>query len=221
MRTPRDATLAWKIVHLLITLMRPYVCRFRVEGREHVPVTGGVVLACNHPGELDVVVLGYASPRQIYYMAKQELFHVHPLLTWLITLAGAFPVRRGQQDVGAVSQSIKLVQQGKVLGMFPEGTRDRDRGLTRGRNGAVRIALETGAPVVPAAVIGVSALNRDWSHPFRRPQVTVRFGKPIYFQKAEHETSETLQTRTDEVMRAVAAMLPPELQGIYAETEET
>lgn len=218
MLLPKDSTLAWKFLYALITLFfRPWVCRLHIEGSENVPAEGAAIIACNHPGELDVVVLGYSSPRQIYFMAKEELFHIHPFLTWWLHRVGAFPVRRGRQDVQAVTKSIEIVKQGKVLGMFPEGTRDRDRGLTRGRTGAVRIALEVGAPIVPAAVVGVSRLNREWRNPLRRPMVTVRFGEPIHLPDVGKANAETFQAYTDTVMFAIAEMLPCELRGIYSE----
>ncbi len=214
---PKDAFLFWKICHLIISASRPITCRLQIEGRQHVPAQGGAVLACNHPGELDVLVLGYSSPRQIFFMAKDELFKVHPLLTAALHRLGAFPVRRGRQDVQAIQTSIRLVREGKVLGMFPEGTRDRDRGLTRGRNGAARIALETGVPIIPAAVVGVGRLNREWKNPLRRPPVTLRFGPPIRLESPPNITPEYLQLCTDQIMAAIAAMLPPELRGVYGE----
>lgn len=217
MALPKDANLLWKSVYTFVTLVRPFICRLHVEGQSNVPDTGGVIIAANHPGGLDVFVLGYTSPRQIYYMAKKELFQINPWLTRGLYGVGAFPVRRGQQDVGAVSTSIRLVRQGRVLGMFPEGTRDHDRGLIRGRNGAVRIALATGAPIVPAAMSGVSALNREWRNPLRRSEITMRFGTPLHFPKTETVTADLLQGYTDQVMYAIAELLPPELRGIYAE----
>jgi 1-acyl-sn-glycerol-3-phosphate acyltransferase len=217
MLPPKDSTSFWKFLHVIITLMRPWIGSLKIEGRGNVPMQGGVILACNHPGGVDVIVLGYSSPRQIYFMAKEELFKIHPGLSWLLHKVGAFSVRRGQQDVGAVSTSMSLVKQGKVLGMFPEGTRDRDRGLTRGRNGAVRIALATGAPIVPCALVGMGRFNREWTNPLRRPKAILRFGKPIYFHKTEAASAEILQQHTDAVMRAIAEMLPPELRGIYAD----
>lgn len=204
-------------MHLIITCLRPWTGSLKIEGREHVPMQGGAILACNHPGGVDVIILGYASPRQIYYMAKEELFKIHPALSWLLFKVGAFPVRRGRNDVGAIATSVATVKQGKLLGMFPEGTRDRDLGLTRGRNGAVRIALATGAPIVPCALIGMGRFNREWRNPLRRPKAILRFGKPIYFDKNEGTSAEILQRYSDTVMYAIAEMLPPELRGIYAD----
>ncbi len=216
MRVPQDATRLWKGLYLVATALRPFLCRLVVEGREHVPATGGVVLAANHPGGIDVVFLGYASPRQIHYMAKHELFQIHPLFAAFIRAAGAFPVRRGQKDREAIAYAVRLVQAGKVLGMFPEGTRDRGRGLLRGKPGTVRIAMEAGAPIVPTGIIGVPEWHRAWYRPGPRPQVTVRFGEPLFFPR-DTEDPAIVQARTDQLMLAIARLLPPDQWGVYAE----
>ncbi|MEZ4634323.1 MAG: lysophospholipid acyltransferase family protein [Caldilineaceae bacterium] len=217
---PKDALFFWKICHLIVSASRLFTCRLHIEGHENVPAQGGAIIACNHPGEMDTIVLGYSSPRQIFYMAKEELFQVSPLLSWMLYNVGAFPVRRGRQDVQAIQTSIRIVREGKVLGMFPEGTRNRDRGLTRGRNGAVRIALQTNAPIVPAAVIGIGRLNREWKNPLRRPPVTIRFGPPIHLDGNGNTSQDQIQAYTDQVMTAIAAMLPPDLRGVYADGAE-
>ena len=93
---PQDATTAWKICHTIVSGVLPFLGSLRIEGRENVPKTGGAILSCNHPGGVDVVVLGYAAPRQIYYMAKQELFEFRPWFSALISSVGAFPIRRGE-----------------------------------------------------------------------------------------------------------------------------
>jgi 1-acyl-sn-glycerol-3-phosphate acyltransferase len=214
MLPPRDAHPVWQLLHLLITLFRPLICRLQVEGRENLPKEGGVVIACNHPGGLDVFVLGYVSPRQIFYMAKQELFEIGWWMNMLLGFAGAFPVRRGQQDVEAVNYSIRLAEEGKILGMFPEGTRNRGLGLRQGRAGVVRIALKANVPIVPAAMTGIMELNRDWRNPFRRPLVTVRFGEPIHLPPGPAK-QDALHAYTEQVMYGIAQLLPPEQRGVY------
>lgn len=211
---PRDATTPWKICHLIVSASRPFLCSLRIEGRENVPAQGGAVLACNHPGGLDVVALGYASPRQIYYMAKQELFQFQPWFSALISSVGAFPIRRGERDTAAIEHSIRLVREGKVLGMFPEGTRNRGGPLGRPKSGAVRIAAQTGVPLIPSAVIGIPALHKEWKNPLRRTPVSVCFGPPVHFQGDPNDPAAIQQTSL-EVMHAIARMLPPELRGEF------
>ncbi|MFZ1757321.1 MAG: lysophospholipid acyltransferase family protein, partial [Caldilineaceae bacterium] len=213
---PRDATTAWKTCHIIVSLLMPLLGSITIEGRENVPVAGGVVLGCNHPGGVDVVALGYASPRQIYYMAKQELFEFRPWFSALITSVGAFPIRRGTNDTAAIEHSLRLVREGNVLGMFPEGTRNRGRPLGRPKSGAVRIAALTGAPLVPSAVIGIPDLHKEWKNPLRRTRVQVRFGPPIRFV-GDPDDSAAIQHTSLQLMHAIARLLPPELRGIYGE----
>jgi len=213
---PRNATTAWKICHTIVSGALPLLGSLHIEGRENVPKTGGAVLSCNHPGGVDVVALGYASPRQIFYMAKQELFEFQPWFSALLTSVGAFPIRRGTNDTVAIEHSIRLVQEGKVLGMFPEGTRNKGGPLGRPKSGAVRIAALTGAPLVPSAVIGIPALHKEWKNPLRRTPVTVRFGEPIHFT-GDPEDSAAIQHQSVELMHAIARLLPPELRGRYGD----
>ena len=213
---PQDATTPWKIIHLMVTGLLPLFATLRVDGQENVPATGGAVLACNHPGGMDVVALGYSSPRQIYYMAKQELFEFQPWFSALITSVGAFPIRRGTNDTVAIEHSIRLVRDGNVLGMFPEGTRNRGGPLGRPKSGAVRIAAQTGAPLIPCAVTGIPALHKEWKNPLRRTPLTVRFGPPIHFT-GDPEDSAAIQRTSLELMHAIARLLPQELRGPYGD----
>jgi 1-acyl-sn-glycerol-3-phosphate acyltransferase len=213
-RPPQNATTAWKICHRIVSGLLPLLGSLRIEGRENVPKTGGAVLSCNHPGGVDVVALGYASPRQIFYMAKQELFEFKPWFSALITSVGAFPIRRGEYDTQAIDHSIQLVRDGDVLGMFPEGTRNRGRPLRRPKSGAVRIAALAGAPLIPSSVIGIPALHKEWKNPLHRTPVVVRFGPPIYFT-GDPEDSSAIQRQSVELMYAIARLLPPELRGKY------
>ena len=213
MRTiPSDASRTWKFFHILFSALHPPVCSLRVEGTERVPSTGGVVIACNHSGGVDVIFLSYASPRQIFYMAKQELFDVHPVVASLCYRCGAFPVNRGARDTAAIAYSVQLLREGRVLGMFPEGTRNRGRPLLRGKSGAVRVALEADVAVGPAAVLGVPDFYKNWYRPWKRPRLFVRFGEPMWFPAGDMSY---VSEYTSEVMYAIARMMPPELRGPY------
>jgi 1-acyl-sn-glycerol-3-phosphate acyltransferase len=150
---------------------------FRLEARgvENLPA-GGFVLGANHTSNFDPWPLGWPlwPERQLYFMAKAELFK--PVLGPLLRAGGAFPVRRGEQDIEAMEASMKLCREGKIVAMFPEGTR-RSKGIVkkhahRPRTGAARIALVAKVPLVPAAIDGTDRLSRF-------PKLKVAYGPPV------------------------------------------
>jgi 1-acyl-sn-glycerol-3-phosphate acyltransferase len=204
---PRDGAFVYNAVHLFTTVVKPLFCRLKAEGIENMPLQGSCVLTCNHTMGPDFLVVGYASRRQVYFMAKQELFEIHPALTWLFNTAGAFSIRRGETDLVAVGHAIELVKSGHVLGMFPEGTRSRSGKLQRGRSGAARIAIQAQAPVVPAYVANAGPIflrSNYWSTK-PRAAVTVRFGPPLP-PPANANDSRALRTFTREIMQAIGEL---------------
>lgn len=209
MRLPTNASRFWRLLYIIITLLKPLFCRLTVEGCEHVPAEGGCIVASTHTRGPDYVILGYASPRQIYYMAKAEIFQIHRWLSKFLWSIGTFPVQRGRSDIGAIQAAERLVNAGHALGMFPEGTRSLDGCLSKGKTGVARIAVQTGAPVVPAAVINASAFFGELG---RRPRIIVRFGPPIYL-----DPQKSSKANTDTIMYGIAALLPPEQRGFYGE----
>ncbi|HQY93289.1 lysophospholipid acyltransferase family protein [Caldilinea sp.] len=213
---PKDSTWVWRMLHVVATLIRIFYLRLRVEGRENVPRTGGCVYAINHNIGPDYVIVGYVSPRQVFYMAKSEIFDFHPWLAALVAGAGAFPVQRGKGDRHAIEQAANVVRGGKIVGMFPEGTRSRNGQLQRGKTGMARIAMLAQAPIVPVVVINAEPVLRDVLKFKRRPLVTVRFGAPVP-ATGNVENSEEVRRLTTTVMLALAALLPPERHGYYVD----
>ena len=220
MRWPHQATRTWKVLVVVAIIIKPFFLRLRIEGAENIPASGGCIAACNHTLGPDYVILGYASPRQVYYMAKSELFKIHPWLTALLHGAGAFPVRRGERDSDAVEQAVKMIHAGFVVGMFPEGTRSRSGALQRGRTGVARIALQANALVIPVVVINSEPVMRDVLKLRRRPLVTIRFGKPVYpavGSDGDAVVGSAAQQFTTQIMLALAELLPPERHGYYSD----
>src|SRR5919202_1379946 len=148
-------------------------------GREHIPDEGPVILASNHRSFLDPFVIAVMVRRPIYFVAKKELFLFHPVVSWLLSALGAFPIDRGASDQEAMATARGILERGDVVLMFPEGTRVRPASLGRPKRGVGRLALETGAPVVPVAVIGTEAVRNGWR--IRPHRVRVRAGAPLRF----------------------------------------
>jgi 1-acyl-sn-glycerol-3-phosphate acyltransferase len=162
-------------------LLRPLAALYlRLEGfnADRVPSEGPVLIAANHRSFSDPFVIGLCIPRRLHFMAKAELFDRRWKARLLLAL-GAFPVRRGEADEQAVATAGAILRRGGVVGIFPEGTRVRPGPLGKPKCGAGRLALETGAAVVPAAVIGTEDIRRGWR--FRPRKVRVRFGRPLAF----------------------------------------
>ena len=162
----------------LIWLLRPFILffmRVRVVGRENFPPEDvPLVLCCNHISNWDPILLVLTSrKRHVYFMAKAELFK-NRLFSWFLgKQLGAFPVHRGTGDTGAIDTAKRLVEDRKLMGIFPEGTRSKDGKLLRPKSGVALIVSQTGASVLPAAVV---TKNQKW-RPFQR--VTVVYGKPL------------------------------------------
>jgi len=151
-------------------------------GREHIPATGGVILAPNHRSFLDPWVVGVCLRRPIYFVAKRELF-AKRWMGWFLNSLGAFPIRRGESDEEAMETARALVERGEAVLIFPEGTRIRRGSLGDPKRGVGRLALQTGAPVVPIAVMGTERARRGIL--IRPCQVRVRCGRPLTFPRVE------------------------------------
>ena len=160
------------------------VVYFRLARRGHGLIPkGGVILASNHRSFLDPFVLGTCLPRPIYFMAKQEIFK-NPFVGWLLNCLGAFPVKRGESDEEATKTARALLERGEAVVIFAEGTRIRRGSLGRPRRGVGRLALESGAPVVPIAVSGSEHARRGWR--IRPVKVHLRFGAPLTFPRVDN-----------------------------------
>ncbi len=192
----------------VLTLFSRCVMRIQAVGSENIPEDGAVILACNHVTNYDVFPMQLSIRRPIFFMAKAEL-HRNPVMDYFLRKAGAFPVHRGQNDDWAKRQAEKVLANGQVLGLFPEGTRSKGRGLQPAKTGAARFAIKFNCPIVPMAVNGSHRVFKEFP---RRTLVMVKIGEPIYPQPDEGPLA-----LTDRVMYRIAAMLPEDLRGVYAE----
>ncbi len=157
-----------------------YYCRLRVQGAEYIPAGGPAVVCANHLSMLDPFLVGYTldTPHPIAFMGKRELFKFPPL-TLIIRGWGAFPVDRSRQDTHALRTALAVLKSGEVLGMFPEGTRGTTGEMQEVRTGALRLAIRTKAPLIPAGIAGTErSLPRGAKFP-KPSRLTITYGSPL------------------------------------------
>jgi len=181
------STWTYTLARFVCTLPTILVYRLKVIGRKRVPRRGAVILAPNHFSQMDHFFAGVYLPRTIRFMAKSQLFGP-PVLTGILKHGGVFPVRRGHRDEEAMKTAFTLLEQGELVLIYAEGGRSRSGELGEPKRGIGRIALESGAPVVPVAIYG-SAGVRSWKR-LRFPQVTIEFGEPLSFPVERDVTPE-------------------------------
>jgi 1-acyl-sn-glycerol-3-phosphate acyltransferase len=167
--------LVWGVGRYTFQPVTKFITRLRVYGRDRIPATGGVVLAINHFAWVDTVSFGAACPRTIHFVAKAEAYEI-PGLAQMIRAFGAVPIRRGESDRDAVRLMRRLAREGKVLGVFVEGSRQRSGVPGKAMPGAAMVALQEDVPVVVGAVFG----SAEWRLGSFRP-VSVAWSEPIHF----------------------------------------
>jgi 1-acyl-sn-glycerol-3-phosphate acyltransferase len=193
----------------------------RVEGREHLPGEGAVILASNHLSFIDSVVIRLAAPRRVMFLTKDEYF-IKPglrgrIMRWFFTAVGSVPVSRGSHRAAqaALDTAREVLAGGNVFGIYPEGTRSLDGKLYRGRTGVAWLALTTGAPVVPVALDGTERLQPVGKRLPRPHRVTVRFGAPLTFT-GDPKSPRARRAVTDEVMLAIGELSGQERADRFA-----
>jgi 1-acyl-sn-glycerol-3-phosphate acyltransferase len=168
----------YTFVRAIVSLPTLLIYRVRAIGVKNVPKSGPLVLAPNHFSQMDHFFVGLYLRRKVRFMAKSQMFGP-PVLTYIYKHGGVFPVRRGRHDEEAFRTAFELVEQGEMLLVYAEGGRSRSGELGEPKPGIGRIALESGAPIVPVTIHG-SAKVRRWKR-LRFPRVTVEFGEPLTY----------------------------------------
>lgn len=186
----------YSFLRILAQLAFPAFWRYRSFGRENVPRSGGVLIVCNHQSYVDPLLIGVGLNRQIHIMARRSLFHKYLLFRWLILSLNAFPLNDSGVDFGAVKETIRRLKRGKMVLMFPEGTRTRDGSIGEIHTGIAMIAKRSGSPVVPAVIDGAFEAWPRTRKLFRLgPDVKVAFGRPLYCNGSAEAFTEEVTSR--------------------------
>ncbi len=196
---------------LAIAAVLKGVFRLEVWGREHEPARGPFLAVSNHWSAFDPPVLGVALRHKVHFMAKEELFRIPVLRSWMRCI-GTFPVRRGQPDRQAIRTALDILARGGVVGMFPEGTRNPRGYLLPAEPGAAFLALRAGVQILPVGILGTLEVLPKGARVPRLRKIRVRIGPPFRLDDLPRG-SEQISLASDRIMRAIADLLgvPPPL----------
>lgn len=190
-----------KFAIFITTIVFKLIYRVELVNMEKVPVKGPAILCANHNNILDMFFLGFRLKRWIYWMAKEELFK-NPIAAFILGKLGVFPVKRGKGDISSIKNAYKLLDEGKIVGIFPQGTRINPQRIEtmRVKPGAAMIALNAGVPIIPAAIQGNYKLFG---------KVRVIFGDPFYLEHKDgekHKKDELKELAKDIIKRVYLLM---------------
>lgn len=207
---PEERLWLWRIGFPIVRALAAFLAPWRLEGAENIPRSGGYILVANHINWKDPPWIEFAFARAIRYMGKRELFEV-PVVGYVLRAIGAFPVRRGEADRGALQNALAVVAAGQPLGFFPEGHRSESGQLIRARPGVAYVGQRSGALMIAVAVSGTrgARLGAFW-----RRDIVIRVGPQFRTSDLDVKPDDP-QALADAIMRRVAVLMPPEQRGVY------
>jgi 1-acyl-sn-glycerol-3-phosphate acyltransferase len=210
----------WLLKHILLGPFLRLIYRPRARGLGNLPTTGPFILAANHISFVDSLFIPLVCPQDVVYLGKADYFD-KARSRWFMRAANVIPVRRegGSASEAAIQAGIKALREGRVVGIYPEGTRSPDGRLYRGKTGVARMALEAQVPVVPVAVHGTDEIMPlDAKAPRLSGRPTVTFGKPLYFDRYYDRPKDrfVLRSVTDEIMYEIMMLSGQEYVDEYA-----
>ena len=215
----------WLMKYVFIGPFLRLIWRPWTEGRENIPSHGPAILASNHLSFSDSFFMPVMVPRKVTFLAKAEYFTTPGLKGWLSRVffsgVGQVPIDRDDPDASraALKTGVRVLREGKLLGIYPEGTRSPDGRLYRGKTGVARMALESGAPVIPCVMVNTDKIQPTGRRlPRLRPRPGIRFGKPLDFSRYDGMAGDRFVERsmTDEIMYELMQMSGQEYVDVYA-----
>ncbi len=208
-----------KFIRFIVRLLLHLIARVQVLGQENIPSSQGYVIAGNHIGRLDAAMPYFFLDRPDIIILVAEKYQKYAFTRGLTRLVNGIFIDRYNADVGALRQTLRRLQEGGILAMTPEGTRSKSGNLIEAKSGGIYLAWKAGVPILPAAITGTEdAVVRDRFKHLRRLDIKVVIGKPFTLPQGNGRDREALlQEYTNEVMCRIAALLPPERRGVYAE----
>lgn len=193
--------------------------KFKVINPQNLPEVGGVLLTTNHLSRLDTPLLLACTERKDLVGIVAKKYQKKPFFKWVLEKVGTMVwMDRERTDFSALRDALEELRKGAIVGIAPEGTRSKEtRGLMEGKQGAALLASRAGVPIVPAAIVGSEKIKQGWLH-LRRPPVIITLGEPYTLPDMDRENRQAWLSRyTDEIMCRIAALLPPEYRGVYAD----
>lgn len=194
----------YEVAHPVVSWVARWCCSLEVVGRERVPAEGGVIVAANHVSYLDIPIVGCALARRADFLAKDDLFR-QPVVAWFFRRLGGVPIRRGTVDRAALAEVERRLRAGRLVVMYPEGTRSPDERLRDPKPGVGMLAVRTGVPVVPAYVAGTGEAWPPGAKWLRCRPITVVFGEPMQWRNdvARGDDEPSAKRRYQEVSQEI------------------
>ncbi len=207
------------VFRYIVRVLLGLIAKVETSGFENLPDSQGFVIAANHIGRLDAALAYYLLDRPDIIMVVAEKYEKYAIFRWLVRITNGMFINRYHTDFGAIRETLRRLEQGQILTITPEGTRSKSGNLNRAKPGGIYLAWKAGVPIVPVAITGCEdAVVKQRLRHFKRLHIKAVAGKAFTLPPIDDKDREAaLQQYTDEVMYKIAALLPEERRGVYAD----
>ncbi len=211
-------SLSYRIIIVSLKTVTSLICRIDGAELEQVPMHGPLIIYTNHVNILEIpIIFTRLQPRNVHGVVLAERWN-NPLLRWMLDVTETIPLHRGEADFAAIRQSLKVLDEGRIIVIAPEGTRSHDGKLQPAHPGVVLLALHSRAPLLPVAYFGAEKYKENLTR-LKRTDFHLRVGKPFHLEEHGDKVTRVVREKmVDEMMYQLAAVLPPEYRGYYTDT---